>query len=222
MIDPLNIKIVQIFNFSLFQSEVSKSSNSKNDHFWSKFFVTKPKKKLLIKFLMVQGVYWIFCGQIRAKKFSPFQRSGPLVFNFCQNSCTPPFEKWKKFFVQFEKKWHFWNQLAKPISEMSFFSKSDEKNFQNFSNEHKDPGLWFLSKVQNQRSGPLKWGKFFVSDLAAKNSVDSLNHKKFDELLFFGFWDKKFWPKMAIFWIWAISDFWLKKWKIKKLDFLDF
>ena len=81
----------------------------------------------------------------------------------------------------------------------------DEKIFSCF----KDPGLWFLSKVQNQRYGPLKRGKFFCSDLSAKNSVDYLNHKKFDEQLFFGIWSKKFWTKNTIFWIWSqICQIW--------------
>ena len=99
------------------------------------------------------------------------------------------------------------------------FFEIRQKNFWNFSNEHKDPGLWFLSKVQNQRSGPLKWGKFFVSDLATKNSVDSLNHKKFDEQLFLGIWNKKFWSKMTIFLIWSqICQIWNLRILTKKVE----
>ena len=88
----------------------------------------------------------------------------------------------------------------------------DEKIFSCF----KDPGLWFLSKVQNQRYGPLKRGKFFFSDLPAKNSVDYLNHKKFDEQLFLGIWSKKFWAKKTIFGIW--SQIWNLRILTKKVE----
>ena len=137
--------------------------NPKNGLFWPKFFASNPQKKLLIKFLMVQGVYWIFCGQIRAKKFSPFQRSGPLVLNFCQKSKTPPFGTWKIFFVQFGKKWHFWNQLAKPISEMSFFLKSDKKIFEIFPTNTKTRVFDFCQKFKTKGTDLWNGGNFLSS-----------------------------------------------------------
>ena len=94
-----------------------------------------------------------------------------------------------------------------------FVAKSETKNFPHFK------GLWFLSKVQNQRYGPLKRGKFFCSDFAAKNSVDYLNHKKFDEQLFLGIWNKKFWSKMTIFLIWSqICQIWNLRILTKKVE----
>ena len=112
-----------IFHFFRENSQISDlTSNPKNGLFWPKFFASNPQKKLLIKFLMVQIVYWIFCGQIEDKKFPPFQRSVPLVLNFWQKSKTRVFvfvgKILKIFFVWFQKKLHFWNRLCELISKM--------------------------------------------------------------------------------------------------------
>ena len=160
-----------------------------------------------------------FLRSNQSKKIFPVSKVRTFGFELLSKIKDPPLWNMENFFRPIWKKMTFLKSARQADFRNVIFFEIRQKNFWNFSHEHKDPGLWFLSKVQNQRYGPLKWGKFFVSDLAAKNSVDSLNHKKFDEQLFFGIWNKKFWSKMTIFGIWSqIWQIWNLRILTKKVE----
>ena len=226
ILDPSNVEKVKNFNFPLFSWEFLDFKFDRFDFksekwsFLTKFFCFKSQKKVAHQISYGSRSLLNFLRANWRQKISPISKVRTFGFELLTKTKDPGLcvrgKNSKNFFVWFRKKWHFWNRLGELISKMSFFFKLDEKIFSCF----KDPGLWFLSKVQNQRYGPLKRGKFFCSDLPAKNSADYLNHKKFDEQLFLGIWSKKFWPKKTIFWI--SSQIWNLRILTKKVENSDF
>ena len=213
---PLKHQNSPNFQFFTFSVRSLKKFKFKKWPFLVKIFCPKTKKRVAHQISYGSRSLLNFLRSNQSKKIFPISKVRTFGFQLLSKFMYPPLWKVKNFFRPIWKKMTFLKSARQADFRNVIFFEIRQKNFWNFSNEHKDPGLWFLSKVQNQRYGPLKWGKFFVFDLATKNSVDYLNHKKFDEQLFLGIWSKKFWAKKTIFGIW--SQIWNLRILTKKVE----
>ena len=161
---PLKHQNSPNFQFFTFSVRSLKKFKFKKWPFLVKIFCHKTQKKVAHQISYGSRSLLNFLRSNQSKKIFPISKVRTFGFQLLSKFMYPPFEKWKIFFVQFEKKWHFWNQLAKPISEMSFFWNQTKKNFKIFPTNTKTGVFDFCQNFKTK--GPDLWnGGNFLSPI---------------------------------------------------------